>query len=131
MVGADSLEHRRAGSRFRNLFPLDISAVKGSMGSRWAQWTHPHAKRQICSGALASSMVGLACARQGCPIICVWRCAPVVRFAAPPLTGAGEPKTWLVRFLRRDCWPEFLIIKFNRSGQCIGFQCLQAVHELI
>jgi len=31
----------------------------------------------------------------------------VVRFAAPPLTGAGEPKTWLVRLLRRECWPEF------------------------
>jgi hypothetical protein len=22
------------------------------------------------------------------------------------LTGASEPKTWLVRLLRRDCWPE-------------------------
>ncbi len=66
---------------------------------------HPHGED---SGALASSMVWLACACQGCPIICVWRCAPVVRFAAPPLTGAGEPKTWLVRLLRRDCWPEFL-----------------------
>jgi hypothetical protein len=39
-----------------------------------------------------------------------WRCAPVFLFAAPPLTGAGEPKTWLVRLLRRDCWPEI----FNR-----------------
>ena len=65
---------------------------------------HPHG---VDSGALASSMVWLACACQGCPINYVWRCAPVVRFAAPPLTGAGEPKTWLVRLLRRDCWPEF------------------------
>jgi hypothetical protein len=36
----------------------------------------------------------------------------VVRFAAPPLTVLGEPKTWLVRILRRDCWPEFLAIMF-------------------
>jgi len=65
---------------------------------------HPHGED---SGALASSIVWLACACQGCPKKCVWRCAPVVRFAAPPLTGAGEPKTWLVRLLRRDCWPEW------------------------
>jgi len=23
------------------------------------------------------------------------------------VTVLGEPKTWLVRILRRDCWPEF------------------------
>ena len=80
---------------------------------------HPHG---VDSGALASSIVWLACACQGCPVICVWRCAPVVRFAAPPLTGAGEPKTWLVRLLRRDCWPEFLKFKFIRSGQRIELQ---------
>ena len=74
---------------------------------------HPHG---VDSGALASSIVWLACACQGCPIISVWRCAPVVRCAAPPLTGAGEPKTWLVRLLRRDCWPEFWEILFTTAG---------------
>ena len=44
---------------------------------------HPHG---VDSGALASSIVWLACACQGCPINCVWRCAPVVWFAAPPNT---------------------------------------------
>jgi hypothetical protein len=39
-----------------------------------------------------------------------------LRFAAPPLTGEGEPKTWLVRLLRRDCWPEFLKFMFIRNG---------------
>jgi hypothetical protein len=73
---------------------------------------HATKKITICSGALTSSMVWLACACQGCPIIFALRCAPVVRFAAPPLTGAGEPKTWLVRLLRRDCWLEFLRISF-------------------
>jgi hypothetical protein len=38
-----------------------------------------------------------------------------LRFAVPPLTGAGEPKTWLVRLLRRDCWPEFGENLFDRS----------------
>ena len=89
---------------------------------------HPHGED---SGALASSIVWLACACQGCPKICVWRCAPVVRSAAPPLTGAGEPKTWLVRLLRRDCWPDFLTIRFNRSGQRIELQFPQAVLEFI
>jgi hypothetical protein len=28
------------------------------------------------------------------------------------LTVLVEPKTWLVRILRRDCWPEFLAIMF-------------------
>jgi hypothetical protein len=28
------------------------------------------------------------------------------------LTVLVEPKTWLVRILRRDCWPEFLAILF-------------------
>ena len=32
--------------------------------------------------------------------------------AAPPLTGTGEPKTWLVRLLRREFWPEFFRIRF-------------------
>jgi hypothetical protein len=89
---------------------------------------HPHG---VDSGALASSIVWLACACQGCPKNCVWRCAPVVRFAAPPLTGAGEPKTWLVRLLRRDCWPEILKFKFIRNGQRIELQRLQAVFEFI
>ncbi len=80
---------------------------------------HPHEED---SGALASSIVWLACACQGCPINCVWRCAPVVRFAAPPLTGAGEPKTWLVRLLRRDCWPEFGENFVYRSGLRVELQ---------
>ena len=89
---------------------------------------HPHGED---SGALASSMVWLACACQGCPINCVWRCAPVVRFAAPPLTGAGEPKTWLVRLLRRDCWPEFWENFVYRSGLRVELQCPHAVLEFI
>jgi hypothetical protein len=76
-------------------------------------------------------MVWLARACQGCPKKCAARSAPLFRFAAPPLTGAGEPKTWLVRLLRRDCWPEFLRIKFIRSGQRIELQRLQAVLEFI
>jgi hypothetical protein len=49
VVGTDSLEHRRIAFRLRHLFSLDVSAVTESMGSRWAQWTHPQAGRQICS----------------------------------------------------------------------------------
>jgi hypothetical protein len=89
---------------------------------------HPHG---VDSGALASSIVWLACACQGCPRNCVWRCAPVVRFAAPPLTGAGEPKTWLVRLLRRDCWPEFEENFVYRSGLRVELQRLHAVLEFI
>jgi hypothetical protein len=38
-----------------------------------------------------------------------------------------EPKTWLVRILRRDCWPEI----FNRSGLRIELQRPRAVFEFI
>jgi hypothetical protein len=37
------------------------------------------------------------------------------------LTGAGEPKTWLVRLLRRDCWPEFL--EFSLSAADCALSC--------
>ena len=43
------------------------------------------------------------------------------------LTVLVEPKTWLVRILRRDCWPEI----FNRSGLRIELQRPRAVFEFI
>jgi hypothetical protein len=45
------------------------------------------------------------------------------------LTVLGEPKTWLVRILRRDCWPEI----FNRSGLRIDIELQRprAVFEFI
>jgi len=47
------------------------------------------------------------------------------------LTGAGEPKTWLVRLLRRDCWPEFEENFVYRSGLRVELQRLHAVLEFI
>ena len=70
----------------------------------------------MISGALASSIVWLACACQGSPKNVPGAGAPVVWFAAPPLTVLGEPKTWLVRLLRREFWPE--IIR-KRSFSCV------------
>jgi len=74
---------------------------------------HPHGED---SGALASSIVWLACACQGCPKIYVWRCAPVVRFGGPPLTAQAKPKTWLVRLLRRIAGRSFGRTLFTAAG---------------
>ncbi len=37
--------------RSRRNIDATLSPMTESMGSRWAQWTHPDAGRQICSGA--------------------------------------------------------------------------------
>jgi hypothetical protein len=60
----------------------------------------------ISSGALASSIVWLACVCQGRPKMNLALRAGGVLLAAPPVTDAGEPKTWLVKILRREFWPE-------------------------
>ena len=88
-------------------FPLYVAGqfVKKFSGLQSKIWkklftgdVHPH---RVDSGALAFVrwyvwlvLVKVVPNRQ-------WRCAPVVRFAAPPLTSTSQTGTWLLRIAHR------------------------------
>jgi hypothetical protein len=61
-----------------------------------------------------------------------WRCAPVVRFAVPPLTSTSQPGTWLLRIARRGLLAGDLPqLCFNSNGLALKLSYPRAVLELI